>query len=126
MIGKQRRRNLKVLPVFHPDPVVPCSKVLVSRGGTSEEEVHMVLLDLADLLFHLVGVVRDLEGQDLILGVVLVEVSVEALVLNVHNVVDIMLVNVGDPIQSFAIDAINQDIMRIIVRKDEVLVVISR
>ena len=59
----------------------------------------MVLLDLVDLLFHLVGVVRDLEGQDLILDVGWVGVSVEVLVLNVHNVVDIMLTNVGGPIQ---------------------------
>ena len=57
MIGKQRRRDLRVLPVSHPDPVVPCLEVLVSREGISEEEVHMVLLDLVDLLFHLAGVV---------------------------------------------------------------------
>ena len=50
----------------------------------------MVLLDLVDLLFHRVGVVLDLEGQDLILDVGLVEVSVEVLVLNVLSMVGIM------------------------------------
>ena len=52
-----------------------------------------------DLLFHLAGVVLDLEGQDLISGEDLVEVSVEALVLNVLNVADFMLVNAGELIQ---------------------------
>ena len=99
MIGKQRGRNLRVLPVFHPDPMVPCSEVLVFRGEISEEEVHMVLLDLVDLLFHLVGVVLDLEGQDMISGEALVEVSIEVLVLNVLNVVGFMLVNAGESIQ---------------------------
>ena len=59
----------------------------------------MVLLDLVDLLVHLVGVVRDLEGQDLILGVGLVEVSVEVLVLNVLSMVGFMSANVGSSIQ---------------------------
>ena len=99
MIGKQRGRNLRVLPVSHPDPVVPCSEVLDIREEISEEEGHMVLLDLVDLLFHLAGVVQDLEGQDLISGEVLVGVSVEVLVLNVHNVVGFMLVNAGELIQ---------------------------
>ena len=99
MIGKQRRRDLRVLPVSHPDPVVPCSEVLVFREGISEEEVHMVLLDLVDLLFHLAGVVQDLEGHDLNSGEVLVEVSVEVQVLNVYSVVGFMLVNAGKSIQ---------------------------
>ena len=59
----------------------------------------MVLLDLVDLLLYFVGVVRDLEGQDLILSMDLVEVLVEVLVLNVLSVVDIMLVNAGELIQ---------------------------
>ena len=49
-----------------------------------------------DLLFHPVEVVLDLEGQDLISGKDLVEVIVEAQVLNVLNVVDFMLVNAGE------------------------------
>ena len=64
--------------------------------------MHVIkMLDyyIVDLLFHPVEVVRDLEGQDLISDVDLIEVSVEVLVLNVHNMVDIMLVNVGGPIQ---------------------------
>ena len=52
-----------------------------------------------DLLFHQVEVVLDLEGQDLISGEVLVRVSVEALVLNVLNVADFILVNAGELIQ---------------------------
>ena len=99
MKGKQRGRNLRVLPVFHPDLVVSCLEVLVSRGEISEEKVHMVLLDLVDLLFHQVRVVLDLEGQDLISGEALVEVSVEVLVLNVLSVVGFMLVNAGESIQ---------------------------
>ena len=58
----------------------------------------MVLLDLVDLLFYLIRVVRDLECKDLILGEALVEVSVEVLVLNVLSVVGIMLVNAGESI----------------------------
>ena len=79
--------------------MVPCLEVLVSRGGTSEEEVLMVLLDPVALLFHLVEVVLDLEGQDLISEEPLVEVSVEVLLLNVLNVVDFILVNAGELIQ---------------------------
>ena len=52
-----------------------------------------------DLLFHLAGVVQDLEGQDLISGEALVEVSVEVQVLNVLNVAGFMLANVGESIQ---------------------------
>ena len=52
-----------------------------------------------DLLFHLAGVVQDLEGQDLISGEALVEVSVEVQVLNVLSVVGFMLVNAGESIQ---------------------------
>ena len=52
-----------------------------------------------DLLFHPIGVVQDLEGQDLISDEALVEVLVELLVLNVHKVVDIILVNAGESIQ---------------------------
>ena len=52
-----------------------------------------------DLLYHPVGVVLDLEGQDLILDKALVEVSVKFLVLNVLSVVDITLVNAGESIQ---------------------------
>ena len=48
-----------------------------------------------DLLFHLAGVVQDLEGQDLILGKALVEVQV----LNVLNVAGFMLANAGESIQ---------------------------
>ena len=51
-----------------------------------------------DLLFHLAGVVQDLEGQDLISGEVLVGVSVEVLVLNVLNVAGFMLANAGESI----------------------------
>ena len=43
--------------------------------------------------------VLDLEGQDLISGEALVEVSVEVQVLNVFNMVDSMLVNAGELIQ---------------------------
>ena len=52
-----------------------------------------------DLLFHLVGVVLDLEGQDLISGEALVKVLVKVLVLNVLNVVGFMLANAGESIQ---------------------------
>ena len=99
MIGKQRRRDLRVLPVSHLDPVVPCFEVLIFREGISEEEVHMVLLDLVDLLFHLAGVVQDLEGQDLISGEVLVKVSAEVQVLSVLNVAGFMLANAGESTQ---------------------------
>ena len=78
--------------------MVLCSEILVSREGISGEEVHMVLLDLADLLFHLVGVVRDLEGQDLNLDAGLVGASFEVLILIMHNVVNIILANVGGSI----------------------------
>ena len=79
--------------------MVPCFEVLVSREGISEEKVHMVLLDLVDLLFHLAGVVQDLEGQDLISGEALVEFLVEVQVLNVLSVVGFILVNAGESIQ---------------------------
>ena len=52
-----------------------------------------------DLLLHLAGVVLDLEGQDLISGEALVEVSVEVQVLNVLNVAGFMLANAGELIQ---------------------------
>ena len=78
--------------------MVPCSEVLVSREGISEEEVHMVLLDPLDLLFHLAGVVQDLEGQDLISDEAFVEVSVEVQVLNVLSVASFMLANAGESI----------------------------
>ena len=79
--------------------MVPCLEVLVSREGTSEEEVIIVLLDPVALLFHLVEVILDPEGQDLISEEVLAEVSVEALLLNVLSVADSMLVNAGELIQ---------------------------
>ena len=59
----------------------------------------MVLWDPMDLLFHLAGVVQDLEGQDLISDEALVEVSVEVQVLNVLSVVGFMLVNAVESIQ---------------------------
>ena len=52
-----------------------------------------------DLLFHPVGVVLDLEGQDLISGEALVGFSVEVLVLNVLNVAGFMLANAGESTQ---------------------------
>ena len=58
----------------------------------------MVLLDLVDLLFYLVRVVLDLEGQNLISGEALVEVSIEVLVLNVLSVLGFMLVNARESI----------------------------
>ena len=52
-----------------------------------------------DLLFYPVGVVQDLEGQDLISSEALVGVSVEVQVLNVLNVAGFMLANAGESIQ---------------------------
>ena len=52
-----------------------------------------------DLLFYPVGVVLDLEGQDLISDEALVGVSVEVLVLNVLNVAGFILANAGESIQ---------------------------